>query len=162
MTRLLVGAGIALLAFILVSLWARRADRPDALGVHAGQLLPCPDSPNCVSTHAASTSERMPPLRFTDSPAAAQQRILAAIRRMPRTTVVTDEPGYVAAEFRTPVFGFIDDVEFLIHGEAGVIHFRSASRLGYSDLGVNRRRMTRFRELYESLSASAHQPGATR
>jgi uncharacterized protein (DUF1499 family) len=65
---------------------------------------------------------------------------------MPRTDIVTLEEDYIHAECRSRIFGFVDDVEFWFDGANGVIHFRSASRMGYSDLGVNRKRMERIRK----------------
>jgi len=60
---------------------------------------------------------------------------------MPNTTIINTDSDYIYAEFRTPLLNLIDDVEFYFDSENGLIHFRSASRLGYSDLGVNRERM---------------------
>ena len=68
---------------------------------------------------------------------------------MPRSTVVTNEPGYTHAEFRSAAWGFVDDVEFYFDEEAGLIQFRSAARLGYGDGGVNRKRMEAVRAAYE-------------
>ena len=69
------------------------------------------------------------------------QRIKELVEEMPRTKIVTVEDNYLHAEFRSSVFRFVDDVEFLIDPKERAIHFRSASRVGYSDFGVNRRRM---------------------
>ncbi len=83
----------------------------------------------------------MDPIPFTGSPAEAQATILAAIESMPRNTMITTEPTYIHAEFRSALWRFVDDVEFLIDTDTGQIHFRSASRLGYGDMGANRKRM---------------------
>jgi uncharacterized protein (DUF1499 family) len=69
---------------------------------------------------------------------------------MPRTTIVTLEEDYIRAEFKSRIFGFVDDVEFWFDDEQKVIHFRSASRVGYSDLGANRKRMEKIRERFHS------------
>jgi uncharacterized protein (DUF1499 family) len=74
------------------------------------------------------------------------------VRQMPRTTVVSQEQNYLYAEFRTRLMRYVDDVEFFHDDKAGVIHVRSASRLGRRDFGVNRKRMEELRSL---LSASA-------
>ena len=76
------------------------------------------------------------------------QRIKDLVAEMPRSKIVTVEASYLHVEFRSAFFRFVDDVEFLIDTEDQVIHFRSASRVGYSDLGVNRRRMERIREAF--------------
>lgn len=69
---------------------------------------------------------------------------------MPRTRIRRDEAAYLHAEFRSLIFRFVDDVEFLLDADAGVIHVRSASRLGYSDLGVNRRRVEAIRQAFSA------------
>jgi uncharacterized protein (DUF1499 family) len=127
--------------FVLLVVWARSAGRPGTLGLRDGQLAPCPDTPNCVSTGAEDPSQQMEAIAFTGTPEEARSRLLAVVRSMPRTRVITEGEDYLHVEFRTPVIGFIDDVEFLIDGDDGRIHFRSASRLGQSDFGVNRKRM---------------------
>ena len=83
----------------------------------------------------------MPVLKFMDSAAAAQARIKAIVTAEPRTEIVVDRPAYLKTTFRSLVFGFVDDVEFWIDAPAMVVRFRSSSRVGYYDLGVNRARM---------------------
>jgi uncharacterized protein (DUF1499 family) len=68
------------------------------------------------------------------------------IEAMPRTKLIRVTPEYLHVEFKSAVFGFVDDVEFAIGESPGVIHVRSASRLGYWDMGANRRRVERIRE----------------
>lgn len=75
-------------------------------------------------------------------------RVERIVRAAPGARVMAREPGYLRAEFRTRLFRFVDDVELLADEGAGVIHFRSASRLGRRDFGVNRRRMERIASLY--------------
>jgi len=136
---------------ILVALFliARRflvpaaSPRPDHLGVTDGQLTPCPDSPNCVSTQADSSDN----VHYTEAVPLqgpvqeAHDRLLQYIQSQARTTIVTDENNYIHAEFRSAAWGFVDDFEIYIDEAAGKIHFRSAARLGYGDMGVNRRRV---------------------
>lgn len=127
------------------------AAAPDRLGVDTtGQLLPCPSSPNCVSTRAADPAQQMAPLPYRVDRATSRNLILSVIRAMPRTTIVTEADHYLHAEFRSRLFGFVDDVEFLLDDDAAVIHFRSASRTGYSDRGVNRQRMTAIEKAYRT------------
>lgn len=90
----------------------------------------------------------MPSLGFEGEVAPAREAILAVLGRARRARVVEAEEDYIHAEFTTLVFRFVDDVEFLIDSEAKRVDFRSASRVGHSDLGTNRRRLTRLcREL---------------
>lgn len=125
--------------------------RPDDLGVTDGLLKACPNTPNCVSTQApADDLHYMEPLAFDGDLAAAQEAILSTIRAMPRTRIVTVEDDYIYAEFRTALMGYVDDVEFYLDAENGLIHFRSASRLGMGDMGANRSRMNEISETLRS------------
>ena len=84
------------------------------------------------------------------------QRLNDVIREMPRSSIVEFKPNYLRAEFRSALFRFVDDVEFLIDDTLGVMHVRSASRVGYWDLGANRRRVERIRTQLEKSLHSAH------
>ena len=83
----------------------------------------------------------MTPIQYQGSIEDARKRLLGIVRALPRVTVVEDTGNYLKVEVRSALFSFVDDVEFEFDDAAKVIHFRSASRLGYYDLGVNRRRM---------------------
>jgi uncharacterized protein (DUF1499 family) len=144
----LVGVGLVVVVFVLTRLNVFSGKRPPNLGVTDGDLAPCPDSPNCVSTQAEDDDHRMAPIPYTGSPEAAKGRLVSIVTSMPRTRVVEETPQYLYVEFRTAIMRFADDVEFYIDEAAGVIHFRSASRLGYSDMGVNRRRMEEVRRAF--------------
>jgi uncharacterized protein (DUF1499 family) len=108
-----------------------------------GALRPCPASPNCVSTGSEDTVHAMAPIPFADAPEAAQARARAALLAEPRMRIITERAGYLHAEARTLVFRFVDDVEIVVDADARVFRFRSASRQGRTDIGVNRKRMTR-------------------
>jgi uncharacterized protein (DUF1499 family) len=131
----------------LLSLLARRAP---SLGVRDGRLAPCPDTPNCVCTHAADDAHHIEPLAHDGTAEEAMSRLKAALTTLPRTRVVAEAPDYLRAECTSLLFRFVDDVEFLIDRERKVIHFRSASRVGRSDLGANRRRMEALRQAFAS------------
>ena len=119
-------------------------NRPSNLGVKDNRLSPCPSSPNCVSSQSNDKRHKIDPIRFTATPAEAMNRLKMIIQGMERTTVVRETPGYLHVEFRT-FLGFVDDVEFYADGSQKVLHLRSASRVGYWDLGVNRRRIESIR-----------------
>lgn len=120
------------------------ATRPANLGVSDGRLAPCPQTPNCVSTFAQDSVHGMEPIPYSGSLESARTKLLAVLRDMPRTKIIARKDTYVYVEFRTSVWRFVDDVEFLFDTENKLIHFRSASRLGKSDFGVNRDRMNRI------------------
>ncbi len=104
-------------------------------------IRPCPDRPNCVSSLDPAGPRRMDPIRYQSSREDARRRLLGIVRALPRVSVVEDRGNYMKLEFRSTFFSFVDDVEFEFDDAAKVIHFRSASRRGYYDFGVNRRRM---------------------
>lgn len=108
------------------------------------QLPRCPATPNCVSTDATRESQRMPAVPFTDSPDSAFARAKAAVLAESRTTIVAEEPGWLKAESKSFLFRFVDDVELIVDAQTNTFRFRSASRVGRSDLGVNRKRMARI------------------
>lgn len=124
-------------------------ERPDNLGVQGGRLTECPGSPNCVSSQAMDEGHRIAPLVFSDDPAPAFARLKQILGRRGDTTVIEERPGYLRIEFRTTLF--VDDGEFLLDGQQRQIQVRSASRLGYSDLGKNRSRLEEIRQQFNSL-----------
>lgn len=115
------------------------------LGVIDGQLADLPDTPNAVSSQAPPDAEGyMDPLPWDGEASEAIATLTAVVESFPRTTIVTSRSDYLHVKFRSRWVGFIDDVEFYVPHNSNVIHFRSASRVGYSDLGVNEKRMTEF------------------
>ena len=130
-----------LLSLLAATLVACGSPPPEGSVMRDGRLRPCPATPNCVSTQATDASHQMPPIPFAGSPAEAMARLARVVEGMPRARIVAREGDYLRAEYRSLVFRFVDDVEFVVDSAAGVIHFRSASRVGRGDLGVNRRRM---------------------
>lgn len=124
--------------------------KPSTLGLTEGRLSPCPNSPNCVSTQELSEVHRIDPIPYTGTAEQAHAALLEVIGSMPRARVVTNNDKYIHAEFTSRIFRFVDDVEFVIDDKDRLIHFRSASRLGYSDLGVNRKRMEEIRKRFGS------------
>ena len=109
---------------------------------------PCPDRPNCVTSLDTGTRHFIEPLQFTDEPGKAWARLKAVLQQQPRTRIVVEQGDYLRAECRSLVFRFVDDVEFVMQPQQQQIQVRSASRTGYSDLGVNRRRVERLREQF--------------
>jgi uncharacterized protein (DUF1499 family) len=113
-----------------------------------GRLRPCPDRPNCVSSEEAKPSAQITPLTYQGPPDAAWQRLKEAIRAA-GGEIRQEQDQYLRATFTSRVFRFVDDVEFRMAAAENLIHVRSASRLGYSDLGVNRKRVEKLRELFK-------------
>jgi uncharacterized protein (DUF1499 family) len=105
------------------------------------RLAPCPNTPNCVSTEAPPGPQRMKPIPYAGTPEEARERMLHVLRNHPRTRITIQEPDYLKVECRSRIFRFVDDVELVFDDEAREIRFRSASRVGRGDFGVNRKRM---------------------
>lgn len=118
------------------------------LGASGGKLAPCPSSPNCVSTQAEKDSQKMAPIAYSGEAKEALEKLSSVIGDMPRAKVLEKTDEYIHAVFSSRVFRFKDDVEFVISDEEKLIHFRSASRLGYSDFGVNRKRMEEIQKKF--------------
>ena len=145
--RLTLVATIVAIAGYIVMRWlvVLNSPTPADLGVHNGQLRPCPDSPNCVSSTGTDTEHSIEPLPYVVPTAQMQEQLLAVLKTIPRATIITAQPDYVHVELRTQLMGFVDDAEFYFDETHGVLHMRSGSRLGYSDMGVNRRNLEQIR-----------------
>ena len=143
-------ATIVLLPVAILAVSSGLAKRPTNLGVSGGRLFECPASPNCVSTQAADARHQIEPIRCDGSSADAFERLRVVIGAEPRMRIVTESEDYIHAEVASALFRFVDDVEFLIDRNSRLIHARSASRVGHSDFGVNRARMTRIRDAFQT------------
>ncbi|UOQ92674.1 DUF1499 domain-containing protein [Halobacillus shinanisalinarum] len=118
------------------------------LGVKDGKLAPCPHSPNCVSTQAKSLDKAMDSLPFIENISYTKSLIKQIINEEQRTSIQSEQENYLHVIFTSKLLKFKDDVEFYFDESSRVVHFRSASRAGYSDLGVNRKRMENIRRNY--------------
>ena len=113
------------------------------------KLRPCPATPNCVSSLAGDQKHFIEPISYEGESAVAQQELLGVLKSFKRVRMVKVEKGYIHAEFVSSIFRFVDDVEFYFDSSIKLIQVRSASRTGYSDLGVNRRRIEAIREQFD-------------
>ena len=138
--------GIIPIVMLAAILSLMSAPLPAGEAMHT--LAPCPASPNCVSSQATDAEHFTDPLRFTGDATLVWDQLKSALGTESRLTIVEDTGSYLHAEVRSLVFRFVDDIEFVLDPEAGVIQVRSASRAGYSDFGVNRRRVERIRKVF--------------
>ncbi len=108
----------------------------------------CPARPNCVSSVTADASHFIAPFKLTADPATVFAELKAALLAAPRTSIVEEDLQrlYLRAQAVSWVFRFVDDLEAQIVPSEKIMHVRSAARLGYWDLGVNRRRLERLRD----------------
>lgn len=130
------------------------AAKPQNLGILNGRLASCPRSPNCVSTQAEG-GRHVEPLRYSTSLDEARRKLVEILQSMPGAKVVTEAPEYLHAEFTSRTFRFVDDVEAYLDDSTKLVHLRSASRLGYSDLGANRRRIEKIRKKFLAAETKA-------
>jgi len=112
-------------------------------------LAPCGTKPNCVSSQSPAERHKVEPFRLDGSGQASIRKIEAVIAALPRTAIIQSEELSLRAEFKSRLFGFVDDVAFFVDEKEGCVHVRSASRLGYYDFGANRRRVEKIRRLYQ-------------
>lgn len=134
--------------------------RPPDLGAKGGMLkAPAENAWNSVSSqsdrHPHNEYHRIEPLRYNGDGHAALRKLEAIVHSMPGAVVVDARSDYLYAEFRTSWLKFVDDVEFMLDAPTGVIHWRSASRLGRKDFGVNRKRLETIRERFNASPAAS-------
>ncbi|HEX4855515.1 MAG TPA: DUF1499 domain-containing protein [Limnobacter sp.] len=119
-----------------------------AKGLTNGQLLPCPDKPNCVSSESApSDRHSIAAIELTDKLGEQPLMKVKEVIELLGGKVSHSDEHYLASTFTSALFGFVDDVEFRLDREKNLLHVRSASRVGYSDLGANRKRVEQIRQL---------------
>ena len=124
---------------------------PENLGLTHQQLAPCPPTPNCVVSQNADASHQIAPLLYAGDRDQARERLLKVLSVVPRTSILVSNKDYIRAESRSRIFGFVDDLEFYLPLNQSQIEVRSSSRLGESDLGVNRRRLEQIRLAMQDL-----------
>lgn len=137
---------------VLFVLLACSGNNNVAYGIDSGKLPPCPDKPNCVSSQSTDQRHAIDPLHYNGSKEKAKRDLIETIETSKRARVVRLEGDYIHAEFTSAFFRFVDDVDLILDDRAKTIHLRSASRVGYSDLGVNRRRIEDIRARFQELS----------
>jgi uncharacterized protein (DUF1499 family) len=139
---------LSLSTFFLMSglCFAQSGAQPTGAG--GGSLKSCPKSPNCVSSQASDPEHSVAPLAYFGNRADAYARLKKVLTEMKRTAIVAEREDYLHVEARSLIFRFVDDVEFYFPVDANIIHVRSASRVGNSDMGVNRKRVEEIRKRF--------------
>lgn len=151
-----------LIAALLIPLLAACSGKPPAnLGLQDGRLAPCGSAPNCVSSQASDKKHYVAPLSFTVTADVSRRALLDVLAQIPGAKIVAEEPFYIRVEFMSKTMKFVDDVEFLIDPLSNIIHVRSASRLGYSDMGVNRKRVEEIRKRLAAILEPASRAAAS-
>ena len=148
--KTIVAAIVTGIIILIVVLAAHKNNAiPANIGVKDGVLAPLPDSPNAVSSQTDQKEKRVDPLPFSGDLEQTKTRVKIAVAEFGGALILTENPDYLHVVFTVPVIPFKDDVEFFFSEKDNQVHYRSASRVGYSDLGVNRKRYMRLKSLYE-------------
>jgi len=156
-SRLLAG-GLGCVVLVLAACSGSRRPPPPPSAAVTPMLVPCPSSPNCVSSRAADNAHFVAPLAVSGDPGDVLRRLRRVIEGMSGGRVVTTSDTAVHAEFTSRLFRFVDDLDLELDERTRVVHVRSSSRVGYWDWGVNRRRVEAIRRALatESPNATAH------
>jgi len=118
------------------------------VGIRESRLTPCPDRPNCVSSQGSDSAYTVEPLNYDSEAEKIIADLKVVVGSMKGATIVSESAAYLHVEFQSDVFRFIDDVEFMVDDMAKVVHVRSASRVGYYDFGINRKRLEKIRQAW--------------
>lgn len=136
---------------LLLSVLMSCSGTPPELGINIhGKLSPCPTSPNCVVSYKNSPDDEhfVDPLKYVGTREASRERLIKALESEGNGKIITNDGNYIRAEYTSAIFRFVDDVEVLFPENEETIHIRSSSRIGHSDLGVNRKRVEMIRFKY--------------
>ena len=121
-----------------------------ANGLVENKLTKCPDKPNCICTEFESDATYyVRPVVYSEANSSKALSRLRNIVREMGGSIQVESDNYLAATFTSSIFRFVDDLEFRIDTEHEIIHIRSASRVGYSDRGVNKKRIVRIKKLFQ-------------
>lgn len=132
---------------VLLYLAGCSSQAPSGLGLHNGRLAPCPGTPNCVGSEYPDSAGWIAPLSFSGPAPQAWARLQKQVQAQ-GGQIESASDSYLWATYRSKLLRFIDDVEFRLDADQQQIQLRSASRLGYSDLGVNRKRIEALRSAF--------------
>lgn len=138
-----ISALVIIIGTVLVAFSVGSRKQPD-LGLNNGMLQACPATPNCVCSEYPVENAYVEPLSYTMTAEQAWEKIKRVISTT-GGTVITEEPGYLRVVYETPMLRYRDDVEFRQDDNNQRIQVRSASRVGQSDMGVNRKRVETIR-----------------
>jgi len=141
----ILGLAIIVMAVMMVM---KNQRTPAGLGVQDGRLAEVPETPNGVSTQTTVTEKKVEPLLFAGSIEESKTKILEAVHSYGGAEIIIEEVDYLYIVFTTGTMKFKDDAEFYFDANTKEIHFRSASRVGKSDMGLNRERYDAIRQLY--------------
>jgi len=141
MIKLFIGS-----LMLVTILWGCCGNPTERQNSEPSGFLDCPDSPNCVSSLAKNSKYRVEPFKLKKDPKTSWDLVKKTVELLPRTKVVSADNSDIHAECKSMIFRFVDDLTLHLAPSNSIIHIRSASRIGYSDFGVNRRRIENLRK----------------
>jgi uncharacterized protein (DUF1499 family) len=137
---------LVLVLFFTLAISSRSGKPP---GLFEGRLSKCPDTPNCVcSEYKDDTGHYIEPIQIPKNHGPDIMPVLEQVIGKMGGNILTQEENYLAATFKSKIFGFVDDLEIRIDLAKSVIHIRSASRVGRGDMGVNKKRADLLKKLF--------------
>ncbi len=142
LVTILLLIGLPLLALIGLGILSHLSN--PGVGIEDGTLRPCPDSPNCICSEPYTETDaahQISPVKLSGKNIAAPWKLLKQAVIEQGGVIITEREDYLHAEFTSPVFRFVDDLELRMDRQNRTVHIRSASRVGRSDLGANRKRV---------------------
>ncbi len=142
---------LIMLILIIGFMFIKNNITPKNLGVRDGKLLKMPNSPNAVSSQTDIEDKKVEPLKFSGDLEETKAKIIDVINNYKGTKIIKNEKNYIHVVFTTGGMKFKDDVEFYFDENSKIINFRSASRVGYSDMGLNRKRFNEIKKYYDKL-----------
>lgn len=138
--------------FIIILLTGCSGSPPKGLGITDGKFPPCPDKPNCVVSYEYDQEHFIDPISYTRNYPEAYPELIKSIEQMSGSKIIIKDGRYIRAEFTSRLMRYIDDVEFYFSPGEKIIQVRSASRLGHSDMGVNRKRIETLRSIFGQMN----------
>lgn len=139
---------LIILGIIVCLMFIKNNTMPRNLGVNNGKLAKMPSSPNAVSSQAKTEEKQVAPLSYIEDKSKSKLKIESIIGEYQSAEIITNTENYIHVVFSTSKMRFKDDVEFYFDDENKVVHYRSASRIGYSDMGMNRARYDELADKY--------------
>lgn len=145
--KILTGV-IGVMGAIVIYMVVKNNLTPKNLGVTNGKLALMPNKPNAVSSQTEEKDKKIEALEFKENLMESKQQVIKAIDNYGNGKIIKNEKNYLYIVFTTGMMKYHDDVEFYFDESKKLIQIRSASRIGYSDMGLNRERYNKLSKLY--------------
>lgn len=138
-----------IIVLLALQMFIKNSKTPSNLGVKDGKLAPVPKSPNAVSSQCDNPEKKVDPIPFISDLDKSKESIKSALKSYGGIEIIKEDDNYIHAISTTKTMKYKDDLEFYFDVENKIIQFRSASRVGYSDRGLNRDRYNKMLNLLD-------------